>query len=107
MARRRFLLLGSSLVAALALTREAPRAGEAPAPPAKAPKTAPKFAYARDIAPILAKYCTNCHGGKRPKGALSLERFKSDDEARKEPKIWEAVAQNLRSGDMPPTGRPK
>src|SRR5262249_59180757 len=49
-----------------------------------------------DALPI---YCTNCHGGKRPKGSVSLERFKADADARKEPKIWEAVAQNLRSGD--------
>jgi hypothetical protein len=104
MALRPYLLLGSSLVAAFAITRAALRADEPPAQGAKGPA---KFAYTRDIAPILAKYCTNCHGGKRVRGGVSLERIKTDEDARKEPKLWEAVAQNLRSGDMPPAGRPK
>jgi hypothetical protein len=107
MALRSYLLLGSSLVAAFLFTRAAPRADEAPGqttPTAKA-QTTPSFD--KDIAPILAKYCTTCHGGKRPKGSISLERFKTDADARKDPKLWEAVALNLRSGDMPPAGRPK
>ncbi len=106
MALRPYLVLGSSLVAALAITSAAPRADETPGPAPKGAKAPAKFVYARDIAPILAKYCTNCHGaGKRVRGGVSLARFKTDEDAHKEPKLWEAVAQNLRSGDMPPAGR--
>ncbi|MBM4071925.1 MAG: DUF1592 domain-containing protein [Planctomycetes bacterium] len=64
-------------------------------------------AFRQSVAPLIAKYCNQCHGGKRPKGELSLEQFKSDDDARKQPGVWDKVAQNLRSGDMPPAGKPR
>jgi mono/diheme cytochrome c family protein len=107
MALRTYLLVGASLVAALALTHAAPRAGETPGQPPKGVKAPAKPSFVRDVAPILAKYCIQCHGGKRPKGDMSLEQFKTDADALKQPKLWENVAANLRSGDMPPAGKPK
>ena len=29
--------------------------------------------FKTSIAPLLAKYCTGCHGGEKPKNDLSLE----------------------------------
>jgi hypothetical protein len=106
MALRSYLLLGSSLVAAFFLTRALPRAEVSAQPPRDA-KAPPKTGFARDVAPILAKYCTTCHNDKRLRGDLSLEPFKTDADALKHPRIWEKVAQNLRSGDMPPPDRAK
>src|SRR5262245_42195735 len=109
MAVRSYLLLGASLTAGLALTHSAPRADETPGrqtPKGSSAKTA-RPTFAADVAPLLAKYCMACHGGKRPKGDLSLAQFQTDADALKDPKVWERVAQNLRSGDMPPSGRPK
>jgi mono/diheme cytochrome c family protein len=107
MASRSCVILGASVVAVLALTRAAPRADDAPGQARKEPvKPSAQVSFTADIAPILAKYCTTCHGsGRRLRGNLSLARFKTDADARKEPRVWEAVAQNLRSGDMPPAGR--
>src|SRR5262249_17381539 len=109
MAVRSSFLLGASLAAGLALGHSAPRAADTPGQqtPKDTPAKAAKLSFAADVAPVLAKYCTTCHGGKRPKGDMSLEQFKTDADALKDPKFWERVAQNLRSGDMPPSGRPK
>jgi hypothetical protein len=107
MAPRCYLLLGPSLVAAFLFTRAAPRAEDAPGQTAPTASARANLSFVKDIAPILTQYCTRCHGGKRPKGSVSLERFKTDEDARKEPRLWEAVAQNLRSGDMPPAGKPR
>jgi hypothetical protein len=63
--------------------------------------------FARDVAPLLAKYCTTCHGGAKPKGKLALDQFKDQDAALKNLKVWEDVADNLRSGDMPPPDKPR
>jgi hypothetical protein len=63
--------------------------------------------FARDVAPLLARYCTTCHGGAKPKGKLALDQFKDQDAALKSLKVWEDVADNLRSGDMPPPDKPR
>jgi hypothetical protein len=67
----------------------------------------PADVFAREVAPLLTKYCIKCHGGPRPKGELALDKFKDELAALKKPQIWEKVAHNLRSGDMPPEGKPR
>ncbi len=68
------------------------------------PKAA-KITFTRDIVPLLSKYCTACHGGKKPKGDMALDKITDDFEALKHPDIWDKVGQNLRAGNMPPEGR--
>ena len=48
--------------------------------------------FDREIAPLLATHCTDCHGGPKPKGKLDLTR-KADGGP-----LWERVAAN----EMPP-----
>ena len=36
-------------------------------------KAAPPVDYARDVKPLLAKHCVDCHGAKLPKGKLRLD----------------------------------
>lgn len=62
--------------------------------------------FVTDIEPLLAKYCTNCHGTAKPKAGLTLT-FKTLAEAGKKPQVWQRVAEQLRAGEMPPSGRPK
>ncbi len=107
MALRSSLLVGFALLGAFAFTHAAPRAEQTPAQPAKAGSAPADDLFARDIAPIFAKYCTSCHGGKRPKGDFSLEPFKTTADALKGGKAWEKVAHNLRTAEMPPAGKPK
>ncbi len=65
-----------------------------------------KVAYSKEIAPILTTFCTGCHGGARPKGSLRLDHLKTDEDAAGF-KAWAKVVEVLRSGEMPPTGKPK
>jgi hypothetical protein len=76
-------------------------------PSSSATQEPAKFSYPKDIAPLLAAYCTGCHGGARPKGGLALDNIKSDADAAASVKIWQKVAENLRSGEMPPAGKKK
>ena len=67
----------------------------------------PPDAFAKEVVPLLTKYCIKCHGGPRPKGELALDKFKDENAALKKPQVWEKVVHNLRSGDMPPESKPK
>jgi mono/diheme cytochrome c family protein len=69
------------------------------APPAAKPT------YATDIAPLINLYCGKCHGPTKPRGGLTLTSFTDDASVLKKRAVWEAVADNLRSGDMPPPGK--
>src|SRR5579862_4174455 len=62
------------------------------------------------IAPLLSRYCTNCHGGDSPKNDVSLE-FGTDRDVEqrllKDRKLFERVAERIRLGEMPPGRRVK
>jgi hypothetical protein len=61
--------------------------------------------YEGDVVPLLDRYCTRCHGGKRPKAGLALDHLKTQADAIKHSEVWTKVVQNLRDGTMPPEGR--
>src|SRR5688572_24715992 len=57
------------------------------------------------IAPLLARYCTGCHGGENPKNDLSLEFASQQDVRRRlleDRRSFEEMAERIRSGKMPP-----
>jgi hypothetical protein len=62
--------------------------------------------FQNDVVPFLKEYCVTCHGGKRPRADFNLQfiiaKTTTVDDRRD---IWDKVVQNLRSGEMPPTGR--
>lgn len=62
--------------------------------------------FNRDITPLLSKFCVGCHGGAKPKASLTLS-FKDPADAAKNKALWEKVARQLRTGAMPPAGRPR
>jgi hypothetical protein len=68
------------------------------APPAK-----PDFA--KDIAPLVNRYCSRCHDEKKRRGGIALTTFKDEASVVAKRSVWEQVGDNLRSGDMPPPGR--
>jgi hypothetical protein len=77
---------------------------------AKGVKSPARADFKATVAPLLAKYCTNCHGGDNPKNDLSLEF--SDELAvaqklLKERKVFERAAERIRLGEMPPGKRAK
>jgi hypothetical protein len=70
---RRAAPLLPQLAAALALAwlafaaaRPARAAGDSPAEPPR---------YARDIAPLFARWCVSCHAGPEPHGGLRLDSY--------------------------------
>jgi hypothetical protein len=71
------------------------------------PETASRILFGRDVVPLLTKHCLKCHSGQRPKGQLALDKLLDEAVARKYPETWDKIQHNLRSGDMPPSGRPK
>lgn len=54
------------------------------------------------IKPILQETCLDCHSTKKQKGDLDLERFGTQADVRRDSKVWEAVVEQVASGEMPP-----
>ena len=57
------------------------------------------------VAPLLEKYCVDCHSGKEPKGDLSLEfadRGQVEQRLSSDHKLFEKMADRLAAGKMPP-----
>ena len=73
-------------------TPAVPRAVIEPAP-------RPKPTYEADVAPTIERDCLACHGPSTKRGGISLER--------PDVETWARVADALRAGTMPPTGRPR
>jgi hypothetical protein len=63
--------------------------------------------YRKEIKPILAKYCFDCHADGAKKGNVSFDNFKSDEELTGKRELWHAVLKNTRAHIMPPARRPR
>src|SRR5438552_11993201 len=61
-----------------------------------------KLDYAKQVAPLFAKYCTDCHAGEKPKGSLALDKWKDEAAVRKDTQTWEKVLHKLQAREMPP-----
>src|SRR6516165_4469363 len=73
----------------------------ATAVPAAAPPT--QGAATRDV---LNKYCVTCHNSRLKTGGLQLDSIDVNDVAGNA-QTWEKVVTKLRTGEMPPPGRPR
>ncbi len=71
---------------------------------ARSPRRSP--VYSKDVAPILEKYCLECHDAGGAEGGINLEEL-SDDLSEKHVALLPRVAANLRSESMPPEGEPR
>ncbi len=63
--------------------------------------------FQKDIRPLLNEFCLKCHSTKNHKGDLDLERFKSLDLVKRDPKVWQQVEEQLELGEMPPKDKPQ
>src|SRR5262249_19592891 len=79
----------------------------APGPRGSAAEDAASAGYADEVRPILEQYCYGCHGLGAKKGGVALDGFPDESAALSAPKLWHAVLRNLRSGIMPPAGKPR
>lgn len=57
--------------------------------------------FRRDVEPVLAKYCFDCHGNGVDKGGVRLDGFDSAA-ALRDPRLWMRALKNVRAGIMPP-----
>lgn len=68
---------------------------------------APVPAFVKDVQPLLAKYCAECHQGDKAKGNLAFESFRDELAAIGRRKVWEKVLDQLEDQVMPPQGKPQ
>jgi hypothetical protein len=76
---------------------------QAPAAPSRPSASAAAPASSRSL---LDQYCVGCHNDRLRTAGLSLQNIDPDRVAG-HADVWEKVAQKLRSGMMPPPGRPR
>ena len=72
-----------------------------------APAATTPAQFDKTVRPLLKEYCLGCHSAEKHKGDLDLERFSSLGEVKKHPKVWQAVAEQLASNEMPPKEKPQ
>lgn len=57
--------------------------------------------WQKQIQPLMAKYCYDCHGGAKTEADLSLVEFKTPEQILKERKRWNVLLQKVETGAMP------
>ncbi len=62
--------------------------------------------FARDVAPLLEKYCVSCHDAAGAEGGVILENISTRPHEKLTP-LLKRVVENLRSESMPPEGEPR
>ena len=90
-----------------ALPAQSESAAEQPAPVAS-DGVATASASAAEPAPraVLQRYCFACHNQRARTGGLALDILDMN-RAGEHAEVWEAVIRKLRTGAMPPVGRPR
>ena len=61
---------------------------------------------APDDQALVKRYCVSCHSDRLKTGSLTLESV-SGEPVGSAPAVWEKVVRKIRSGAMPPAGRPR
>ncbi len=63
--------------------------------------------FSTSVQPLIKAHCLNCHSTKSKKGELDLERFATLDDVRKDLKPWQAMIEQVETGEMPPRDKPQ
>lgn len=58
--------------------------------------------FNRDVQPLLAEYCSDCHADGESKGGIAFDRLKLEGGHPGSSELWLAVLKNVRAGLMPP-----
>jgi hypothetical protein len=69
---------------------------------AKSASSTPHPGWGNDVRPLLAKYCYDCHGGKKTKGGVDLKALETEPKVAAEFDLWARVKETVHSGEMPP-----
>lgn len=62
--------------------------------------------YERDIRPLLAKRCFECHNTGNPKGGVNLDNYKEQGRVVKDGQLWLKVLDQIKTRQMPPKSEP-
>ncbi len=62
--------------------------------------------FRRQVAPLLAQYCFDCHGDGAATAQVAFDQFASDDQLVASRDLWWKALKQLRAGFMPPQGEP-
>ena len=62
--------------------------------------------FAKDIVPLIQKYCVACHTGDKPGGGVLLSGDRTTAQMLKNRSNWERAVANVSGGTMPPEGMP-
>jgi hypothetical protein len=63
--------------------------------------------YAKDVKPLLEKYCADCHNPDKRKGDLDLSEIVADPDFAKHHEVWEKVLDLAENREMPPEKKPQ
>src|SRR5215471_10334031 len=69
--------------------------------------SAARTSFEGEVRPLLKQYCFPCHSTEKHKGDFDMERFSSEAEVKRHPKVWESVAGKLANNEMPPEEKPQ
>lgn len=101
--------MAALLAASVTCAALAPDAAQAAGPVAKVEPPVTSSATRTDfktaVAPLLDKYCIDCHGGAEPENDLSLgfaDAREVERRLREDHRWFEHMAARIRSGEMPP-----
>lgn len=62
-----------------------------------------KISYKDQAAPVLQKYCMQCHGGAKPRAGFDVSKLNDQTDR----KTWEKVIRALHAREMPPEDKPQ
>jgi hypothetical protein len=62
--------------------------------------------FARDVQPLLERYCYACHGEKK-KGGLDFRVYRDEKTAAPDRVVFEKMLKNLEAHEMPPESKPQ
>jgi Protein of unknown function (DUF1592)/Protein of unknown function (DUF1588)/Protein of unknown function (DUF1587)/Protein of unknown function (DUF1585)/Protein of unknown function (DUF1595)/Ca-dependent carbohydrate-binding module xylan-binding/Planctomycete cytochrome C len=102
---RYLCLIAIAAACAVASGAQSLRADEPALKPIAAGTPAP--AFMKDVRPLLAKFCFECHQGEKAKGGLALDLFRDERAALGRQPVWEKVLDQLDTGMMPPDRKPQ
>ena len=79
---------------------------EGTADEAEPPKFAPD-AYTKQVAPLLSKYCSKCHGIHREEAGLALHLYPNVESVLDNREMWGVISEMIDFGAMPPEDEPQ
>jgi mono/diheme cytochrome c family protein len=104
--RRLLGIAATCFIVAVALNAQDRPAAPASAQPPQAAQVRPAGDAVAGNQATVQKYCVSCHNEKVKSGGLSLGNLDLS-RAAASPDVWEHVIRKVRTGAMPPVGRPR